>query len=80
MSNTAHYAGDCTDFESDAYVGADTAGAFYRPIEATYDAETDRTTIQYKPIPPADMPRYAEDKVRQMQDRAALIELFGGHW
>lgn len=80
MSNTAHYPGDVTDFELDAYVGADTAGAFYRPISATYDAETDRTTIQYKPIPPADMPRYAEDKMEQMHERVRLMELFGGRW
>ena len=80
MTNQLHFPGDVTDFEPDSFVGADKFGAFYRPIEATYDAGTDTTAIQYKPIPPADMPRYAEDKVRQMQDRAALIEPFGGHW
>jgi len=78
--NTATYPGDCTDFDPAAYVGADTAGAFYRPIEATYDAETDVTTIRYRPIPPADMPRYGEPKMEQLYERARLIELFGGHW
>jgi hypothetical protein len=76
--NTAHYRGDRRDFDPTHFVGTDTAGAFYRPIAVVYDAKTDTTAIQYRPIPPAEMPAFAEDKVRQMHDRARIADLFGG--
>lgn len=81
MTNVAHYRGDVTNFPPDMYVGADTAGAFYRPVSATYDAETDRTTVQFKPILPKDMREYAEPHMQQMYQKVDLMELFGtGSW
>ncbi len=55
MSNVLHYRGDCTDFDPDQIMGPDLHGAYYRPVSADYDATTDRTTMQFRPIPPAEL-------------------------
>lgn len=47
--NTARYRGDCTDFDSTSYVGADTAGAFYRPISATFRRRVHGHPVQADP-------------------------------
>lgn len=80
MTNQLHYRGDVTGIDPTSFIGADRFGAFYRPVTATFDASTDRTTIDFLPIPPADMPRFADDKVRQMEDRMRIAQLFGGRW
>jgi len=80
MTNQLHYRGDVTDIDPHGYVGADMHGAFYRPVSATYDAELDRTTIQYRPIAPADMPTYADRHSQMASKKADLIRLFGGRW
>lgn len=48
--NIAHYRGDHTDLPYSRVYGPDTCGAFYRAISAEYDADTDVTTVQFKPI------------------------------
>lgn len=78
MPNIAHYPGDCTNFDPDHYVGADTAGAFYRPVAATYDAEADVTTIQYKPMALREMSTRYGHLIDQAEQRAYLADLFGG--
>lgn len=77
--NQAHYLGRI-DHNPDAYYGADKHGAFYQATNTSYDPETDRTTVQFKPIPPADLPTIAADHMRQVEDKARLIEMFGGRW
>ena len=79
MTNTAHYPGR-VDVDPTAYFGADKFGAFYRADSATYSPEADRTTVQFVPIPPGDLPAFADDHIRQTQDKARIIELFGGRW
>lgn len=78
--NELHYRGDCTDIDTTNYVGADRFGAFYQPVSASYDADADRTTIQYRPIP--DIARYAADNGHEDRfvDKARIIDLFGGRW
>lgn len=72
--------GDRTaDYPPGSYVGADSKGRFYRPV-ATYDTETDCTTVEYVEIPAAEMRAYAEPHMEQVYQKAELIELFGGHF
>lgn len=51
MSNTLHYPGDHSDIDTTQTMGPDLFGAFYRPVAAEYDAELDRTTVTFRPIP-----------------------------
>lgn len=49
-ANTLHYRGDVVaEVLSGPPLGPDTGGAFYIPVEADYDAETDRTTAKFRP-------------------------------
>lgn len=52
--NTAHYLGDvAADVMSNPRpFGPDTCGARYTAVSASYDPETGRTTVQFRPIPP----------------------------
>lgn len=45
-----HYRGDRTGVDPLRTYGPDTAGATYRAVGATYDAETDRTTLSFRPL------------------------------
>jgi hypothetical protein len=79
VTNIAHYPGR-VDHDPTALYGADKFGAFYRADSVTYDAETDTSTIQFKPIPPIELDDFTADKMAQLEDKARLIQLFGGHW
>lgn len=74
--NSLHYKGDCTDIDPQHYVGPDRFGAFYRPVAAEFDGT--RTRIDYLPIPPAELPEFANDHVRQAMDRVQIAGLCGG--
>ena len=74
--NSLSYQGDCTAYPADHYVGSDRFGAFYRPVAAEFDGQ--RTRIDYLPIPPAELPEFAADHVRQAEDRVRIATLFGG--
>ncbi len=78
VANQLHYPGDQTAYDPTHYVGPDRFGAFYRPIGAAFDGQ--RTTIEYQPIAPADLPEFADDKVRQMEDADQIMQLFGRRW
>ena len=73
--NCLHYQSDCTDYDPTHYVGADRFGAFYHAVGAEFDGQ--RTRIDYLPIPPADLPEFAADHVRQAEDRVRIATLFG---
>ena len=79
VTNCANYPGR-VDHDPTALYGADKFGAFYRADSVTYDAETDTSTIQFKPIPPIELDDFTADKMAQVEDKARLIQLFGGHW
>lgn len=49
MSNIAHYRGDRTNYDPRQVFGPDLFGGCYKAIGAEYDAETDRTTIEFTP-------------------------------
>lgn len=74
--DSLNYQGDCADIDPQHYVGPDLHGAFYRPVAAEFDGT--RTRIDYLPIPPADMQTFADDHVRQTEDRVRIAGLFGG--
>jgi hypothetical protein len=78
MTNQATYPGDCTPINESTYVGPDRFQAFYRPVSATHDAEADRTTIQYKPVPMSEMGTRYSHLIDQAIDRNELAQLFGG--
>lgn len=80
MTNQLHYPGDVTDIDTTTYLGADAHGAFYQPISAEYDAELDRTTVQFKPIP--DIKRFAAENGHddRLDDKLRVMQLFGGRW
>ena len=81
MTNTAHYRGrGALDYDPEGLFGADRFGAFYRIDSAVYDAETDLTTVEFKPIAPNALDEFTADKMAQLEDKARLIQLFGGHW
>ena len=79
MTNCARYPGR-VDHDPTALYGADKFGAFYRAASAEYDAESHSTTVQFKPIPPIELDDFTADKMAQLEDKARLIQLFGGHW
>lgn len=71
MANQAHYPGDCTNYDPRLVYGPDNCGspgpreilghgAHYRAVAATYNAETDMTTITFKPVPPKELAELAE--------------------
>lgn len=76
MTDRLHYPGD-VDMPAD-YVGPDAHGAFYRPLSKSYDADTDRTMIEYTPIPPAEMPERFPHLVEHAEDRVLIKTMFGG--
>lgn len=43
-----NYPGDRRNFDPDYLVGPNGHGEYYRPVSAEYDAESDRTTIEYE--------------------------------
>lgn len=79
VSNCANYKGR-VDHDAQALYGADAHGAFYRADSVTYDPESDTSTIHFKPIPPIELDDFTADKMAQLEDKARLIQLFGGHW
>lgn len=46
MSNTLNYRGDHTDIDRDKLLGPDLHGAFYRPVSALYNPQTDMTKVK----------------------------------
>ena len=79
VTNIAHYPGR-VDHDPTALYGADKFGAFYRADSVTYDAETDRTTIQFKPIPPIELDDFTAAKMAKIEDKARIIAALGGRW
>ena len=61
MSDVLHYPGDCTNYDERLIYGPDMYGAHYRAIGASYDKDADRTTLELKVIPPAELAKIAEN-------------------
>lgn len=78
MSNVLHYPGDRTRFDPDQTLGPDRFGACYAPVAATYDAATDRTTMQLRPLPPAELTERRKAAIAQQAERQRIATLFGG--
>lgn len=51
MSDTLHFAGDCTSFDPEHIYGPDLFGGCYRAFDADYDPDTDQTALHLVPIP-----------------------------
>lgn len=51
MSDTLHFAGDCTRFDPEHIYGPDLFGGCYRAADADYQPDTDQTTLHLVPIP-----------------------------
>lgn len=79
MTNCANYPGR-VDHDPTALYGADAHGAFYRADSVTYDAETDTSTIQFKPIPPIELDDFMAAKMAKIEDKARIIAALGGRW
>lgn len=70
------FPGDRRDFDPDSFVGCN--GRFFRPVAAEFDGQ--RTVISYEPVPLEEMPARYGHLVEQAEDRAVLVEIFGGVW
>lgn len=70
------FAGDHRAFDPDTFVG--TGGRFFRPVSAEFNGAT--TVIEYVAVPMAEMPQRYGHLVDEAEDKAALIEMFGGSW
>lgn len=79
MTNCAHYLGR-VDHDPTALYGADKFGAFYRAVSANYDAESDSTTVHFKPIAPNDLDDFTADKMAKLEEKARFIHSMGGQW
>lgn len=75
---TQTFPGDRRAFDPDSFVGCN--GRFFRPVSVTYSAEVDKTTVSYEPVPMDEMSARYGHLIDAAEEKAALIELFGGHW
>ena len=48
MADILHYRGDRTNFDAADVMGPDMYGAYYHPLDATYDPVTDITTMELR--------------------------------
>lgn len=79
LANRAHYRGDVSRAVMTRVepFGPDLFGALYSPVDATYDATTDLTTVQFQPIPrsnrrpgevmPEELPPLTRQQRRQVE-------------
>lgn len=70
------YAGDQTAFDADTYIG--TNNRFFRPVDASYDSDADRTTITYAPVPLDEMSTRYAHYIESAMDRVQIAGLCGG--
>lgn len=81
--NTLNYRGNCTEAVGAGEVlGPDLHGARYRIVGATFDPDTDRTSVQLRPVAPADLAEIVEAAREatweQIEARMGICALFGG--
>ncbi|SHT53445.1 Uncharacterised protein [Mycobacteroides abscessus subsp. abscessus] len=50
MADILHFRGDHTNFDASHVMGPDLFGAHYSPVDATYDAAADMTTMELRVI------------------------------
>lgn len=48
MADILHFRGDRTNFDASDVMGPDAFGAYYAPLDASYDPETDVTTMELR--------------------------------
>jgi hypothetical protein len=61
----ANYRGNrCEAVTNGQVFGPDLYGAFYVPTSGRYGPDTDRTTIQFRPLPPAELAEIIRGKQR----------------
>ena len=70
------FAGDQRNYDPDSYIGAN--GRFFRPVSAEYDGT--RTVIEYERIPFDEMGQRYGHLIDKAQDKAMVVQLFGGQW
>jgi hypothetical protein len=61
VTNVLHFPGDCTNYDPRLIYGPDLYGAHYKCVGAEFDPVLNRTTLQMKPVPPADLAKLAEE-------------------
>ena len=75
------YPGDCTaDFPADKLMGYH--GRHYLPASATYDAATNRTTVELRRLNDLELIEFLDstrvETIESVQDRLRVAGLFGG--
>ena len=50
MADILHFRGDHTNFDASHVMGPGMFGAYYQPLDASYDPVTDVTTMELRPV------------------------------
>lgn len=77
MSDTLHFAGDIRPVDGHRLFGPDQYSAVYVATAATYDADTDRTTVSLRPLSGEERNERVRELIADEQRVLRIRRLFG---